>query len=209
MTADVVELYPSIPLSESLDILKKQCDKYPNKKVSTDYIGKMADFVLRLLSANPTKLSNTLKIRRLSNNFFEFDSKFYKQTSGTTIGTKFALRYPCGFMDHFETEFLKTQDIKYRSQKRFIADILLYGQKVKRPYENSLMTSINLHPNLKFTYEKSKVKISFLGVVMKMKEGRIITDLYCKPVDGHQYLYYHSCHADHIKMSIIFIQHPN
>ena len=59
MTADVVGLYPSIPHSEGLDILKKQYENYPNKKVSTEDIVKMADFVLK-------------------NNLFEFASKFYK-----------------------------------------------------------------------------------------------------------------------------------
>ena len=39
-----------------------------------------------------------------------------------------------------------------------------------------------------------------------MKEGRIITDLYCKPTDGHQYLHYDTGHADHIKISITFNQ---
>ena len=43
-------------------------------------------------------------------------------------------------------------------------------------------------------------------MVIKIKEGRIITDLYCKPTDGHQYLHYDSCHADHIKRLIIFSQ---
>ena len=93
MTADVVELYPSIPHSESLDILKKQYKNYPHKKVSTEDIGKMADFVLK-------------------NSLFEFDSKFYKQISGTAIGIKFAPPYACIFMDHIEMEFLKTQEIK-------------------------------------------------------------------------------------------------
>ena len=39
--------------------------------MSTEDIGKMADFVLK-------------------NSLFEFDSKFYKQISGTAIETKFA-----------------------------------------------------------------------------------------------------------------------
>ena len=43
-------------------------------------------------------------------------------------------------------------------------------------------------------------------MVIKIKEGRIITDLYCKPTDGHQYLHHDSCHADDIKRSIIFSQ---
>ena len=62
------------------------------------------------------------------------------------------------------------------------------------------------HCNLKFTYEKSKKKINFLDVVIKIKEGKVITDFYCKPMDGHQYLHYDSCHTDHIKGSIIFSQ---
>ena len=43
-------------------------------------------------------------------------------------------------------------------------------------------------------------------MVKKIKEVRIITDLYCKPTNGHQYLHYDSCHADHIKRSIKFSQ---
>ena len=57
-----------------------------------------------------------------------------------------------------------------------------------------------------FTCEKSKEIINFLDMVIKLKGGRIITDLYCKPPDGHQYLHYDSCHADHIKRSIMYSQ---
>ena len=55
VTADVVGLYHSIPYSEDLDILKKQYENYPNKRISTEDIVKMAGFVLK-------------------NNLFEFDS---------------------------------------------------------------------------------------------------------------------------------------
>ena len=46
VTADVVGLYPSIPHSEGLDILKKPSEHYPNK-VSTEHIVKMADSFLK------------------------------------------------------------------------------------------------------------------------------------------------------------------
>ena len=68
----------------------------------------------------------------LKNNLFEFDSKFYKQISGTAIGTKLAPPYTCLFMEHIKTEFFKKQDIKPGFWKRFIGDIFLYRQKVKR-----------------------------------------------------------------------------
>ena len=48
--------------------------------------------------------------------------------------------------------------------------------------------------------------MNFLDVVIKIKGDMIITDLYCKLVDGHQYLHYDSCHANHIERSIIFCQ---
>ena len=46
--------------------------------------------------------------------------------------------------------------------------------------------------NFKLTDEKSKEKIHFVDVVIKIKEGRIITDLYCKLKDSNQCLHYDS-----------------
>ena len=60
---------------------------------------------------------------------FEFDSKFYKQISGTAIGTKFVPEYACIFMDYVETEFLKTQDIWSWFRKRFTDDIFYMDRK--------------------------------------------------------------------------------
>ena len=61
------------------------------------------------------------------------------------------------------------------------------------------------HPNLRIKYEKSKEKINFSDlVVIKRTDGKIVTDLYCKSADSHQYLHYDSCHAEHIKRSIVF-----
>ena len=90
--------------------------------------------------------------------------------------------------------------------KRFIDDIFFIWTESEESLEKFLEDINKFHPNLKFTYEKSKEKINFLDVVIKINEGRIITDLYCKPTDGHQYLHSDSWHADDIKRSNIFIQ---
>ena len=63
------------------------------------------------------------------------------------------------------------------------------------------------HPNLRFTCEKSREKINFLDVVIKIKEAKIITNLFCKPMDGHQYLHYDSCHAEHIRDQLFSAKH--
>ena len=109
-------------------------------------------------------------------------------------------------MDHIEIEFLKTEDIKPWFLKRFIDDIFFIWRESEESLEKLFQDLNYLHPNLKFTYEKSREKIKFLGMVIKIKEGKIITDLYCKPTDCHQYFHYDLCHARHIKRSIIFSQ---
>ena len=46
VTADVVGLYPSIPHDAGLKTLRKSLDNRENKKISTDDLTKMAEFVL-------------------------------------------------------------------------------------------------------------------------------------------------------------------
>ena len=48
--------------------------------------------------------------------------------------------------------------------------------------------------------------VNFMDVVIKTKNGRLSTDLYSKPVESHHNLHYNSCHAEHIKKSIIYSQ---
>ena len=102
-------------------------------------------------------------------------------------------------MECIETEFLKTQAIKPWLWERFIDDIFFIWTDSKENLNKFLKDLNEFHPNLKFTYEKSRKKISFLGLVIKLTDGKIVTDPYCKSVDSHQYLYYDLCHAEHIK----------
>ena len=45
-----------------------------------------------------------------------------------------------------------------------------------------------------------------MDVVIKIKDGKFTTNFYYKPADGHQYLHYYPCHAEHINRSIVFSQ---
>ena len=47
VTADVVGLHPSIPHESGLKALEKALDNRTNQKVSTEYLVKMAKFVLK------------------------------------------------------------------------------------------------------------------------------------------------------------------
>ena len=133
------------------------------------------------------------------NNFFEFNSKFFQQISRTAIGTKFSPPYACIFMYYIETEFLKTQSIKPWVSKRFIDDAFFIWTDSEENLERFLKELNGFHSSIKFTFKKSKTNVNFFDVVIKIKNGRLSTDLYSKPVDSYQYLHYTSYHADHIK----------
>ena len=72
--------------------------------------------------------------------------------------------------------------------------------------ERFLKERDGFHRSIKFTFEKLKTKVNFLAVVIKVKNGRISTELYFKPVDRHQYLHYISYHPELRKKSFIYSQ---
>ena len=71
----------------------------------------------------------------------------------------------------------------------------------------TFLRSLNeYHTDIKFTYESSKESIAFLDLKVSVKNSKIITDLYVKSTDHHQYLHYLSAHPNHTKRSVVFCQ---
>ena len=187
VTADVVGLYPSIPLSDGLEALSVKLEERVDKSIATEDLLQMAKFVLK-------------------NNFFEFNSKIKQQVSDTAIGTKFAPPCACIFMDKFETDFLAAQVFKPRVWLRYIDDIFFvwtHGEEKLHDFFNGLN---EFNPSFKFTYEYSTQLINFLDLIVSREGNEFVTDLYCKATDCHQYLHYDSCHPDHMKKSSVYSQ---
>ena len=59
---------------------------------------------------------------------------------------------------------------------------------------------------IKLTHECLSESVSFLDVTVKLNQGRIETDLFCKPTDSHDYLLYSSAHPQKCKDSIPYSQ---
>ena len=62
------------------------------------------------------------------------------------------------------------------------------------------------HPTIKFTVEYSLDKVNILDVEVIRSGNKLLTDLYIKSVDTHQYLEFSSCHVYHSKKSIQYSQ---
>ena len=74
------------------------------------------------------------------------------------------------FMDFSETEFLKIQSVKLWVWKRFIDDVFFIWPDSEKKNLEKCLKELNLfHPNMKFTFEKSKMKVNFLDVVTEIK----------------------------------------
>ena len=79
--------------------------------------------------------------------------------------------------------------------------IWTHGEKNLRNF----MAEFNLFSDdIKFTYEYYKNTISFLDLKVILSNGKLITSLYSKPTDCHQYFHYRSCHPEHTKTSVVY-----
>ena len=179
--------YPSISNGAGIEALRKRLTERDSRKVPTEDIVRMADFVVKI-------------------NFFEFNGEFKRQKSGTAIGAKFAPPYACIFMDKVETEFLKNHKLQPFVWLRYTDDIFFiwtHGEEKLTQFLNELN---NFHSYLKFTYETSSCTVNFLDLNVSLRNGAIHTDLHIKPTVSHQYLNYHSSHPLHIKTSTPYSQ---
>ena len=59
------------------------------------------------------------------------------------------------------------------------------------------------HPNLKFTYEKSKLSVNFLDVSVSIVDNKLEVALFCKPTDRHQLFHFNSPNPFHKTKSIV------
>ena len=186
-TIDVVGLYPNIPHDEGMIAIRQALEMREDKSISTDSLIELAECVLK-------------------NNMFEHNSLFYKQLRGTAIGTKMAPPYAIIYMSYFEEKFLEEMSLKPLVWWRYIDDIFMLWQHGEEELKKFLECLNCYHPTIKFTADYSRDKINFLDVEVIKKDNRLITDLFIKPTDTHQYLHATSCHVFHSKKSIPYSQ---
>ena len=64
----------------------------------------------------------------------------------------------------------------------------------------------NFHPSINFTCGYCREEVNYLDMQVIVREGKLITDLYVKETDSHQYLDPSSCHPYHCTKSTPYSQ---
>ncbi|XP_061190017.1 uncharacterized protein LOC133197844 [Saccostrea echinata] len=194
---DVTSLYTNIPHTLGLEAIAFWIDKYRseiNERFSKDFILEGLKIVLE-------------------NNHFVFDSRNFLQIKETAMGTKVAPTYATLVLGFLEEKLISETDRTFGNQfaqyirfnwKRYLDDCFIFWNRSNEDLQEFHSILNNLHPSIKFTVEKSGLELPFSDILI-IKEGRkIITDLYYKKTDSHQYLVFNSCHPSHVKRNIPF-----
>ena len=142
----------------------------------------------------------------LTKNIFEHNKRFFKQKQGTAIGTKMAPPYAILFMDELEQNILEGSVHKPHVWWRYIDDIFLIWEHGEESLKEFLDYLNSCHPTIKFTANYSPKSVEFLDVKVIRHGDSLVTDLFVKPTDTHQYLHASSSHVYHSKRSIPYSQ---
>jgi hypothetical protein len=190
VTLDVTFLYTNIPNDEGLLAAKETLEKTrpdPNLKPSNTSLLKLLDFVLKM-------------------NNFKFSGKHYLQKGGTAMGMKTALSYANNHLGRFERLFVYTYHKQPLIWLRYIDDCFCIFQGTEEELLAFIAHLNSCSPSIQFTTEYSKDEVNFLDTTIKIIDRMLISDLYCKPTDSHNYLQYSSAHPKKCKDSIPYSQ---
>ncbi|XP_063406271.1 uncharacterized protein LOC134690225 [Mytilus trossulus] len=180
VTLDVTSLYTNIPHDDGIQSCREIWDSRNTLEPPTECLVQLLTLVLKC-------------------NNFTFNGDNYLQINGTAMGTKMAPSYANIFMGKLEKHIISSSLSKPLSWFRFIDDVDMKWIESQQKLDAFIRHANNAHQSIKFTYEISDSKISFLDTTTSIKDGVISTDLYCKPTDKHQYLSPQSCHPKHYK----------
>ena len=137
---------------------------------------------------------------------FQFNGQNYKQTSGIFMGTKTAPSYAIHTMGVFESKHVYTYHKKCLVYLRYIDDIFIVWTHSRDDLMEFISYLNSRCDHIKFTSEISQDEVAFLDTKVRIQNGNIVTDLYCKPTDSHNYLAYDSSHPQRCKDSIPYSQ---
>ena len=158
MSCDIESLFANVPITETIEYILDEI--YVHNKLP--------------------KLCSRLIFKRLllkltTKSTFKFNSKFYKQSDGCTMGGPLSVTFSNIYLTKLEID--KVRPTKPLFYKRFVDDVI---NRRKKNTPDSLLTSLNCyHANINFTVKVNSSK--FLDSNIKIVNGKVETSVYWKP----------------------------
>ena len=167
----------------------------------------VADHYEETVNSTPRALLTETMNYILKNNFFTFNNQIYHQKSGTSMGSKFSVRYANIYMYRKWIQLMASRTLQPCFQRRLIDDIIIIWEHGEDAL-NELYTYLNgADKNIKFEMTSSKKEVHFLDTYITINEERTLeTKVYTKPTDRQSYLHFNSDHPDHVKKAIPYGQ---
>ena len=195
VTCDVKDMYNSIKIDLGLKAVRYWLETFPellHPRFTTEFVLEALELVLK-------------------NSSFQFNDKNFTLISGTVTGTKVSPIYANLVMGYLEIKFYKLVEIEFgkkvhdyvfRNWKRFLDDCQIMWPKSFGDINRLFSILSSLDTDIKFTHSTSDRELPFLNVMLYIDKGKVMTDIYYKETDSHDYLPFHSCHPRHTKVNI-------
>lgn len=171
VTADVVSLYPNIPVEYGLYAVKHILEQY-HSNPTVSFTEQDCPFLLELLHWV------------LKNNYFQQESNIYHQKQGTAMGTPIAVAYADMTLSFLEQECLQLTNVYY--YKRYIDDLFIITDEATAPI------LLNIFQSKCHSIKLDDIKIGsdgiFLDIALRIQDNRIITSIYQKALNTHSYI---------------------
>ena len=145
IAADVTSLYSSIPQQEGIDTVCKAMDRHYQDSWLTAFTREG----LRLI---------------LTENYFRFTDKSYRQIHATTMGTPVAPSFANIFMTDLETTFMANETTTPTHWFRYIDDIFMTWTQDRTTLDSFMSRLNNHHCDIEFTWTVSDTETTFLDI---------------------------------------------
>ena len=175
---DIVNIYPSIFNDRGIAAVRNGLETRANKSPSTDCITECLEISLKC-------------------NNFSFGSQNLLQLNGAATGEPNSCSYADLAVFNIDKNVLRAeintyQEMRYFGQYRDDCLALWTGPLEK--LELFLMFLNSVDSNLQFSIEVGGNELYFIDLKLTLKDHKIQTTVYSKPIDSHLYLQADSCH---------------
>ena len=142
------------------------------------------------------------------NNIFSFGDMTFQQLNGIVMGTPPASPYTTVYYGLHETNFLTKHRKHVIFYKRYIDDI--FGIWLPHPNRQTdshlweeFTDSMNNYPGLTWEFNDPSENVNFMDLTITIKNGKISTSLFEKPLNLHLYVPPHSAHLPGLLPGIV------